>query len=265
MWDIVALLTDYGYVDTYVAEVKARILSYRRDVSIIDVTHGVSSFSELEATFLLRNAARSFPDETMFICIVDPKVGTERRAIIFFTRRGRVFIGPDTGVMVPAAEESGGIDSAWVVDESKLPRRFSETFHGRDVFAEVAGRLLAGKKVEEIADRVEGYVTLTLPEPIIKGRSIIAQVMHVDKFGNVITNIPYTMIGGDTRYVKLSIARGRRIRVLRVQFVKSYGHVAKGRPLVTIGGSGYLELSINMGNAAKRYGIRVGDRIKVTI
>ncbi len=265
MWNLVALLTDYGYVDTYVAEVKARILSYRRDVQIIDITHGVASFNELEAAFLLRNASRSFPDDTIFICIIDPKVGTERRSIIIETRRGKLFIGPDTGFMIPAAKEHD-IETIWTIDERKLPDRISETFHGRDIFAEAAGRILVGEQLENIATRTTSYEILELPRPDIKENRIEAVVMHVDKFGNIITNIRFEDYSFDSLFgskLRVRLSRGRK--TLSVPLVKSYGAVERGAPLLTVGGSGYVELSINMGNAAERYKVRPGDKIVVEV
>ena len=265
MWSLVALLTDYGYVDTYVAEVKARILSYRRDVQIVDVTHGVASFNELEAAFLLRNASRSFPDGTIFICIIDPKVGTGRRSIIIKTRRGKLFIGPDTGFMIPAAKEHE-IENVWVIDENKLPGRISETFHGRDVFAEAAGRILAGEEIENMSYEVDGYEVMELPRPRVRDGRIEAMVMHVDKFGNIITNIHAGDYGFEGLFgSRLRVRLGRSGKTLTAPLVKSYGAVKKGSPLLTVGGSGYVELSVNMGDASKRYRVKPGDKIVVEI
>jgi len=264
MWRVVGLITDYGYVDTYVSEVKARLLNYKMDIQIVDITHGVASFNETEAAFLLKNASKQFPRETIFLCIVDPKVGTERRTIVIETRSNKLFIGPDTGIMTPAAEQEG-IKTTWTPLEDKLPSRFSETFHGRDVFAEIAGRLLAGTSFEEILVQVGDYNRLALPEPReLKQGWIEATVMHVDKFGNLITNIHHSQYSvRDKMGEKISVRI--RDKMLKIPLVKTYGAVKKGKPLLTIGGSGHLELSVNMGDASKRFKTKAGDKIRIKL
>ncbi len=256
---IVALLTDFGLKDPYVAQVKAAILSYCRDAVIIDVTHEISAFNELQAAFILKVSAPHMPPGTIHVSVVDPGVGSKRRGIIFVTRRGDVLIGPDTGFMFPAAEELG-INKVYVIDESKLPPRFSETFHARDVFAPVAGMIASGRSVEELGHETSDFAKFALPEPIISDDEIEVTVMHIDRFGNVITNLGLR---------NLPLRTGEKIRIavegreIVCEFVKSYAYVGVGDPLLTIGGSGYLELSINRGSAAEEFGLRPGNRLKL--
>ncbi len=257
---IIALMTDYGYRDTYVSELKAVILRHRRDVQLVDITHEVESFNEFEAAFLLKEAAKSFPENTIFICVIDPKVGTERRGIIFITKRGNIFIGPDTGIMYPAASAEEIIESWWI-DSSKLPARFSETFHGRDVFAEIAGRIVKGEDMESFARRTFEYAKIEIPKPEYDGNEVRAVVLRVDKFGNIITNIHHSEISMKHGRAKILI-RGRGITA---PFVPSYGHVERGKPALVIGGTGYLELAVNMGSAARKYRVKAGDKIRLIL
>ncbi|MCD6341804.1 MAG: S-adenosyl-l-methionine hydroxide adenosyltransferase family protein [Thaumarchaeota archaeon] len=257
MKPIISLLTDYGLKDPYVAQVKAVILSYCVDAVIIDLTHEISAFNELQAAFLLKVSAPHMPKGTIHVCIVDPGVGTERRGIIIKTRRGDVFIGPDTGFMIPAAEELG-IERVCLIDESRLPPRFSETFHGRDVFAHVAGKIASGEKIEEIGGEISDFARLELPEPMISGEKIGAVAVHVDRFGNVITNVKPKLFSA--RFGDQVVIKHKDVEI-KCKYVKSYAHVPLGEPLITIGGTGYIEISVNRGNAAEKFGIVPGSKL----
>ena len=256
---VISLLTDFGLGDPYVAQVKAVILSYCRDAAIIDLTHEVQAFNELQAAFILKVSAPHMPEGTIHLCVIDPGVGTRRRGIILETARGDVFIGPDTGFMAPAAEELG-VKAAYVIDESKLPARRSETFHARDVFAHVAGRLALGAGPRELGERAESYSRMVLPEPRPTAEGVEAMIMHVDRFGNLITNLkPENLSSELGEELLIELPSGK----LRCRLVKSYGHVPEGSPLLTVGGTGYVELSVNRGSAAERFRLKPGDRILV--
>lgn len=256
---MISLLTDFGLRDPYVAQVKAIILSYCRDAAIIDLTHEVQAFNELQAAFILKVTAPHMPEGTIHLCVIDPGVGTSRRGIILETMRGDLFIGPDTGFMAPAAEELG-LKAAYMIDESKLPPRRSETFHARDVFAHVAGRLALGADPSDLGERTESYSRIILPEPRLMADGVEATIMHVDRFGNLITNVKPEHLSsklGEEFLIKLPSGE------LRCRFVKSYGHVPIESPLLTVGGTGYFELSVNRGSAAERFGLKPGDRILI--
>ena len=257
---VISILTDFGLVDPYVGQVKGVILSYCRDAVIIDLTHEVMPFNELQAAFILRVSAPYMPPATIHLCIVDPGVGTGRRGIILETARGDIFVGPDTGFMVPAAEALG-VSAAYEINESKLPPRSAETFHARDVFAHVVGRLARGEKPSSLGRRIESYAAIKLPEPVIEGDSAETTIMHVDRFGNLVTNLKPMQLGlelGDEALVSVPC------RELRCRYVRSYGFVEAGQPLLTVGGWGYLELSVNRGNAAEVFGLKPGDRLRIT-
>lgn len=259
MRPIIALLTDFGLKDPYVAQVKAKIFSYCKDAVVIDVTHEISAFNELQAAFILKINAPHMPPGTIHVSVVDPGVGSGRRGIIFTTKRGDIFIGPDTGLMYPAAEELGLL-KAYVIDESKLPPRISETFHARDVFAPVAGMIASGKDVEEMGHETAEFAKIVLPKPEIRENVVEVVIMHIDRFGNAITNLcsrDTSFKIGDEVLVKVG---GREVKC---RFVKSYAYVMVGEPLLTVGGSGHLEFSINRGSAAERFGLKPLEKMKL--
>ncbi len=259
---IIALITDYGLRDTYVAQVKAVILSYRRDVVLVDVTHEVEPFNEVEAAFLITTYVPYMPPGTIHVCVIDPGVGGTRKPIIIHTVKGDIFIGPDTGLMIPAAERLG-IINVYEIDESRFPRRFSETFHGRDIFAHAAGKLITGASLDEIGKQLLEYNRLTLPKPVKIGEYIEATILHVDRFGNIITNLkPEDLNIEFGELVEISTPSSN---VITCRFVESYSRVGVGDYLATIGGSGYIELSINRGNAAERLRIKSGDKLRVRL
>lgn len=259
---VVALITDYGLKDTYVAQLKAIILGYRIDTVILDVTHEVEPFNKLEAAFLLTTYVPYMPPGTIHLCIIDPGVGGRRKPIIVHTSRRDVLIGPDTGFMIPAAEQLG-ILSVYEINESRLPKRFSETFHGRDVFAHVAGMVALGVPPSELGREIVEYERLAIPKPVKKEDYVEATVLHIDRFGNIITNLRTTDLEiafGDI--IEISTLTGF---VVNCPFVKTYSEVPEGSFLTTVGGSGYIEISINMGSADEKIRLRAGDVIRAKI
>jgi len=254
----VALITDYGTRDSYVSEVKAVILRYRRDVQLVDITHMVEAFNEVEAAFILRCAAKTFPPGTVFLCIVDPGVGSGRQAIMIETRTEKKFIGPDTGFMYPAAEIEN-IDTVYRIDYGMIGAPTSGTFHGRDVFAVLAGMIISGIDVKKVLTPINDYRRIELPKPVIKLGEIVATILHIDRFGNVITNITPSHLPSNMDRFDVILHDGGK--VFNVPLLGSYAGVEAGNPLLVIGGTGFLELSVNRGDASKIYSLRVGDRI----
>lgn len=259
---VVAFVTDYGFRDTYVAQVKSVILNYRIDTIILDVTHEVEPFNELEAAFLLTTYVPYVPQGTIHLCVIDPGVGGRRKPIIIHTSREDVFVGPDTGYMIPAAEQLG-ILSVYEIDESRLPKRFSETFHGRDVFAHVVGMIASGIPPKELGREIYEYRRLAIPRPVKKDDYIDATVLHIDRFGNIITNLkPGDLEIDFGDIIEISTPDGF---LVNCPFVETYSEVTKGSFLTTIGGSGYIEVSMNMGSANEKLKVKTGSRLKAKV
>lgn len=253
------LLTDFGTSDPYVAEVKGVMLSIEPNLNIVDVSHSVSSFSEKAAAFLLTQVTKYFPSSAIHVAVVDPRVGTRRRGIIVETSNG-MLVGPNTGILYPAAQEMG-IRSVFEIDERKLPARKSETFHGRDVFARVAALLASGKSPNELGVRIQKMrKILGLEAKLVRGK-IQGEIVHVDKFGNLITNVLPQQIDKiiTKRQATVSVGVGRR--TLRVPFRKTYGEVSPGQLVLVVGGTGYVELAKNLGHAASMLRVRIGDKV----
>jgi len=255
---IIALITDYGTVDSYVSEVKAVILRYRRDVQLVDITHEVEAFNEMEAAFVLRCASKTFPPGTIFLAVVDPGVGSGRQAIMVDTLSEKKFIGPDNGLMYPAAEAET-IEKVYRIDYGMLGASTSGTFHGRDVFAVLVGLIISGRDLKGVLVPTSEYRRLRLPEPVWGEGEIRSSILHIDRFGNAVTNIGPKYLPPDISSFEIVFQDGRRLS--DVPLKESYAGVDPGKPLLVFGGTGFLELSVNRGNASKFYNLKAGDRI----
>lgn len=244
---IITLLTDFGTSDSYVAEVKGVLLAGCPDATLVDVSHAVAPGSIATAAYLLGRTWRHFPKGTVHFIVVDPGVGTTRRAVAV-GRDGHLFVAPDNGVLTPIL----GLGSeVWTIAE---PEGASPTFHGRDLFAPAAARLASGATLAEVGALVlEPPVLLASPLPQYEGKRVHGEVLHVDRYGNLVTTFtdklvpPYAVLEAD----------GQVIGPLR----RTFGDVEKGELLAYWGSSGYLEVAVRDGSAARRLGIGVGGRV----
>ncbi len=260
---IITLTTDFGLSDAYVGAMKGVLLSINPRASIVDVTHGVRPQQILQAAFLTQAAWPHFPDGAIHVAVVDPGVGTERRAVAIETPHGR-FVGPDNGVLsatLPdeARPEAGAAPVALpvrcrafeITDARYLRDQVSATFHGRDIFAPAAAHLSLGVPIEDLGERLDRIVAL----PALRARrmtdgSLAGQVVHIDHFGNVITDIR----AGDLPAQEFVVLIGRH----RVPGpVPTY---ASATALCALAGSsGYIEIALPNGNAARELGCAIGD------
>ncbi|MEM2928654.1 MAG: S-adenosyl-l-methionine hydroxide adenosyltransferase family protein [Nitrososphaerota archaeon] len=257
---IIALLTDFGYEDPYISEMKAVILSIERSVEIIDVTHSIPSYDVYTGAFILSLVAPYFPKDTIFVAVVDPGVGSIRKSIIIETEK-KIFIGPDNGLLVPAAEKNG-IKNIYEISEKFLPKRETETFHGRDIFSVIAGYIAKGIKPSKLGIRMDKIVRIKEEKALIEKNKIIAKVLYIDKFGNIITNITkedINSIHSTNNVYRIEFKE----KSIEIPLKKFYSEVPEKSPLLVFGGTGFLEISINLGNASKTFGINIGDRIEI--
>lgn len=262
---IIALLTDFGSRSWYPAVMKGVILSICPSASVVDITHEAPSYNIMAASFILLQAVKYFPPNTIYVVVVDPGVGTKRRRIIIKTRRS-FFVGPDNGVMMPAARMEGIEKIVEISNQKYMLPRISKTFEGRDVFAPAAAHIARGVPIEEFGDEVHDPVDLKIPEPRVKEGGVIeAVVIHVDKFGNVITNVPSELLQKlGVRFDSTFLVEIRG-KAFRIPFKSTYGEVGRGEPLLLIDSSDYLELSVNMGSAAELFGLKEGDKITLAV
>jgi S-adenosylmethionine hydrolase len=261
---LVGISSDFGLRDSYVAQMKAVILSRSPSTTIVDISHGIERHNIDQGMFVLASVTPYFPSGTIYLAVVDPGVGGSRRSLLLETERSK-FVGPDNGLLVLAAEKEG-IVNVYELDESRYHiNKFSSTFHGRDIFAVAVGDIASGNAPSDVASQISDYVKPMIIEPKIRSNQIDAIALHIDYFGNVVTNISQRIL---QRY-KIDFGYKMKIKVKaitkEIDFCKTYSDVASGQLLATIGGHGYLELSINQGNAAEHIDLKNGDKLLVQI
>jgi S-adenosylmethionine hydrolase len=261
---VVTLLSDFGLKDSYVAEMKAVILSISPETQIVDVTHEIEKFNVRMGAFVLASAAPHFPPNTVHVAVVDPGVGTERRPIIVETKRG-FYVGPDNGLLMLAAQKEEIIKVHHITNPKYMLSNVSRTFHGRDIFAPVAAHLASGIKPSEFGLTIQDYVFPGFVKPKARKREVIGEVLYVDGFGNVVSNVSEVDLerGGFREGGQLSVVLGGKSLTLR--FCSAYGEVAMGMALVLVGGSGFLEVAVNQGSAFRMLGAKVGDSFCVSV
>jgi len=269
MGAIITLTTDFGLSDGYVAAMKGVILSINPEAKLIDICHTIRPQDIAQAAFVLSTAYPFFPKGTIHLVVVDPGVGTERRAIILRTPSAD-FVAPDNGVLsyviAPPAEggdhsrqrELGpGMEAVAITKPQFWRSPVSPTFHGRDIFAPVAARLSLGLAPEQFGERISSLTVLPIPRPHKQANgSLVGRILHIDAFGNLITNIRAEDLpqAKDTLTIKL---RGRLIRGIS----RTY---AQGEELLAlIGSSGYLEVSLREGSARELLRAEVGDEVTI--
>ncbi|NOZ82757.1 MAG: SAM-dependent chlorinase/fluorinase [Euryarchaeota archaeon] len=250
---MITLTTDFGWSE-YVGAMKGVILSIAPEARIVDITHSIRSYDIRHGAYVVGSVCRRFPEGSIHVVVVDPGVGTRRRGVVI-EAGGHTYVGPDNGLFTFLKDVRRVIELQ--VEAA------SRTFHGRDVFAPVAAAIAKGRKPEEFGRVVEPQpVRLEIQEPRRRGRWIEGEVLCVDTFGNVITNIPEEMLDaefGAELEVELSLRR------VRVPFLESYGFAEPGRLLALIGSEGYLELAVNQGNAGSMLGVRGGERLRLCV
>ena len=261
--DIITLTTDFGTRDCYVAAMKGVILAINPAARIVDLTHEIGPQNVIEGAFFLKGSAPYFPEGTVHVVVVDPGVGTQRRALCVEVD-GHYYVAPDNGVLSLVATPDKLLNAVAIEDAAYLRASVSATFHGRDVFAPAAAHLSLGVEMSELGPAVQEMVRFEIPvAAAADDGTLTGQVVHVDRFGNLITTVD--------RAVWESLARSVggaevqiRVRGLVLNRVSgTYSDVPQGSPLALWGSSDFLEISINQGNAAERLGAKVGDQVTI--
>jgi hypothetical protein len=240
--------TDFGRVDGYVGAMYGVALSIAPEARLLDISHHVPPHDVRAGAAVLASACPYFPTGTVHVAVVDPGVGTTRRPLGL--RAGRhTFVGPDNGLLVPVARALGGVEAVVVLNRAAFHRTpVSRTFHGRDVFTPCAAWLCAGRTLADLGDPVDpaSLVTLAIPEPRRDGARWRGEVVRVDHFGNLVTNL-------DLRHAPAPEAhRGGTLRIADrvVPRAVSYGEVTRGAPVAVVGADGAWEVAVNGGSAA---------------
>lgn len=260
MSTILTLTTDFGLRDAYVAAMKGTILSIHPASRLVDITHDISPQDVMEAAFVLRQAVPYFPAGTIHLVVVDPGVGTERRAVALRSG-GHTFVGPDNGLF-PLLLDGTVPDALVVLDRPEHWRTNDPrtTFHGRDVFAPVAAHLAAGRTLHEVGTPTTTLTPLHWALPIDDTQGIRGWVVHVDHFGNCITNIPQALFERQRQRRALKCFVGNAILAT---VHPTYADAEVGEPLLLFGSSDFLEIAVNTGNASDLLDIRKGTPVNI--
>jgi S-adenosylmethionine hydrolase len=255
---IITLTTDFGLRDPYVAEMKAVILGISPKTTIVDITHKIEKFNIRMGAYVLASASAYFPKGTIHVAVIDPKVGTKRRPIVIKTKKS-YYIGPDNGLLALAAKNQG-IEHVYEISNRKLMLpRISHTFHGRDVFAPAAAHLTKGVLPANFGPEIHNIVMPEFAKVLRRKNALVGKVLHIDDFGNIITNFGETELG----QIRIKAAVNLKLKnvMLRLKLCKAYGDVELHEPLAIIGSHNFLEISVNQGNAAETFKIQDGDKI----
>jgi S-adenosyl-L-methionine hydrolase (adenosine-forming) len=247
---IITLTTDFSLRDHYVALMKAVLIRHCPDARLIDVTHDVPRHDILCGSISLERAVDGFPPGTVHLAVIDPGVGTDRRILIVQLNKQQV-VCPDNGLISWAWRSHS---PAKAFELTWRPAKSSDTFHGRDIMAPVAGRLAAGEDAAKLGRPIDDPILLDAG-PACNSRG---KVIQIDSFGNATTNISSDLLRC-TVFKNVKV-KGKKVGTLK----KTYWDVAPGKPLALIGSSGLLEIAVRDGDAAKQLKLKVGDEVKLT-
>ena len=255
---IVTLLTDFGLGDTYVGQVKGAVLAVAPCATLVDLTHAVPPQDVEAGAFLLWGAVEAFPPGTIHLAVVDPGVGTARRAVAVRARRGDVLVGPDNGLLGWALDRLGGSERAVELSDRRFwGPRSSGTFHGRDIFAPAAGHLAADTPIEDLGRPIDVLVDAPpWPQPRREDDVLIGVVMHVDAYGNLVTNLPEGLL---PPRCEVLVGDARIVGAPHPHFQS----VAPGHLLAIVGSAGLLEIADRDSSAAER--LRIGRRAPIRV
>lgn len=253
---IITLTTDFGYKDPFVGEMRGVILSINPSVTLVDITHGIEPHNVEEGAFVIGSSYKYFPSESIHIVVVDPGVGSERRAIIL-EADGHYFVGPDNGIFSYVLSFSKKIKVIHITEERYMLSKDSPTFQGRDVFAPVAAWLSRGDEPDKFGCVVDDIKRFEMPLPEIEGDIISGQVIYIDRFGNAITNIGKSDLQGLSKKFSVEI-KGKVVRP-----VKNYSQASDNSLYCLINSSGHLEFFVNMDSASRLFDIKKGEKVTV--
>ena len=266
MRPLVALLTDFGSQDHYAGAVKGAVLAACREATVVDIAHDLPPHDIHEAAFALFAAYRAFPPGTVFVAVVDPGVGSDRRGIAM-EAGGYRFVGPDNGIFSLVLGEHEGAQVHKLTNAGLFRFEVSPTFHGRDVFGPVAGHLASGTPIQEVGPLVEDPVRFHVESVRQRNESEWeAKVLHVDRFGNMTTNMSkpdldevLAHVDGDPTQVVV-IVEG-----VVLPLVRSYFDLPEGEGCALLGSGGRLEIAVNRGNASRVLGASRGACVRVRL
>ncbi|MCJ7578860.1 MAG: SAM-dependent chlorinase/fluorinase [candidate division Zixibacteria bacterium] len=261
---MITLLTDFSTKDGYVGAVKGVIKRINPQAEIVDVTHDIDSYDVLGAAFALNNFYKYFPKGTIHLAVVDPGVGSLREPILIRTK-DFLFVGPDNGIFSFIYQREDITDIIIISNKKYFLAEPSGTFHARDIFAPVAAYLSLGIKIDEFGSPAKECVKFIISKPEAKGRSLKGEVIHIDRFGNLITNIPADLLE-NKRNAEIIVGKRKIKGISRSYFEikETCSERSESKRLgALIGSSNFLELAVNQGSAQKLLKAKVGNPIRI--
>jgi S-adenosylmethionine hydrolase len=261
---LIALFTDFGQRDAYVAQMKGAILTLNPQARLIDLNHEVDPFDIRGAAYLLEASARFMPAETIFVTVIDPGVGFARRPLLLQTQAGKQYVGPDNGLFTSVLDRQG-LQAAYELNKSAYFRepQVSTTFHGRDIFGPVAAHLSLGVAPKDVGSPVMDPFTLRSTRPHWVRQTLVGEIRHIDHFGNVITNITRDDLEQVCLGELLTCTLG--LQVYAVPFVRTYAEGESGELIALINSDDAFELAISQGSAAARVKTEIGHQVHLQL
>jgi hypothetical protein len=256
---IITLLTDFGTKDHYVASMKGVILSINPRCLLIDITHQINPHDIMGGAFILASAYSFFPKGTIHLSVVDPGVGGQRKSILVVTQH-YLFVGPDNGLFTLVAQREKIKQVVALNKKNYFLSKISGTFHGRDIFAPVAAHLSLGIKPNAFGYEIKSLKELGSRKPFVKEGKLFGEILHIDAFGNVISNIDEEKLFRFIESRPFAIRAGRKVIS---GLKKGYWEGKKGEPIALLGSGGFLEISVREGNAQKLLKLKRGDPIVI--
>ncbi len=253
----ISIITDFGD-SHYSGIIKGVILRINSNITIIDITNHILPQNIVEGAFVLRESLPYFDENTVFLTVVDPGVGSDRKGIVVYSQ-GQYFVGPDNGIFEYVYRR--GEYKVWeIVKNDFYFQNISSTFHARDIFAPLAAFIASEKDISDMVSPLKNPIRLRIEEPVVEDRKVTGKILYIDSFGNLITNIPADFA---KKYICSLKIKNRRVGRIK----KAYSDVPKGVPLALVGSSGMIEIAVNGGSAEKRFNIKRDrlDKITVTV
>jgi S-adenosyl-L-methionine hydrolase (adenosine-forming) len=262
---IVTLLTDYGRDDDFVGVCHGVIRGIHPEAQIVDITHGVERYAVRQGALVMRNTLPYMP-LGVHVAVIDPQVGTERRALALRTVDGRILVGPDNGLLSLAWERCGGIDLA--VDVTRSPHRlepFSATFHGRDIFSPVAAHLARGAELADAGDQLDRdeLQVVALPEPRVEDGTLVGHALVVDRFGNVALNVDHEDMAGTGITLGGTVEIEAAGELYLATYAQTFADVRPGELLIYEDAYRTLAVAINRGDAAGTLALRADAELRL--
>lgn len=259
---IITLTTDYGTNDHLVGVMKGVVLSINPDAHIVDITHGVIPYDVLDGALTIGQAYKYFPPKTIHVVVVDPGVGTTRRPILVASDQ-HYLVAPDNGVLSSVYDQTEALYGWHITAEHYFRNPVSSTFHGRDIFAPVAAWLSKSWQTASFGEPITDFVRFAIPKPKAAGNTIKGIVLRIDAFGNLMTNFTTQDVPAFAAADGKFTIRAGTAQISKV--LPTFAQGAAGEPIGVIGSSGYLEISVNKGNAARTLGLARGAEVTVDL